>query len=149
MARYIAQVRTTRPVDEVFAYMADLRNIAVWDPSVACVTQVEGKGGGVDAVFDVTVRGPKGRETTMRYRTMSFDPPEHLTVRAETKALVSLDRVKVSDEGGTTRLEYEAGLRLKGWRGVADPLLRRMFDRYGRDAAEGLARVLDGTLVSS
>ncbi len=147
MARYIAQVRTPRTAEDVFAFMADLRNLAIWDPSVTRVVQVEGNGGGVDAVFDVTVRGPRARETTLRYRTTTFDPPTNLTVRAETAALVSLDRVQVRSEGGGSVLDYEADLRLKGWRAIGEPVLRRVFDGYGEDAALGLERVLDGELV--
>ena len=34
MARYVTKLRTSRAPDEVFAYMADLRNFAGWDPGV-------------------------------------------------------------------------------------------------------------------
>ena len=33
------------PADEVFAYMADLRNFAEWDPGVKKVVQIVGDGG--------------------------------------------------------------------------------------------------------
>jgi hypothetical protein len=147
MARYIAQIRTPRPADEVFGYLADMRNAPEWDPSIRRVVQVEGDGGGVDAVFDVTLAGVRGRETTFRYRTMSFDPPKVLALRAETQALISYDRVRVTGEGDRSVVVYEADLQLSGWRRMADPLLTRMFDRYGDQAADGLARVLDGERI--
>ena len=34
MARYVTKVRTPRSVEDAFAYMADLRNFAEWDPGV-------------------------------------------------------------------------------------------------------------------
>ena len=37
-------MRFDRPVDEVFAYRADLRNFAAWDPGVRKVVQVDGRG---------------------------------------------------------------------------------------------------------
>ncbi|MCH9721067.1 MAG: SRPBCC family protein, partial [Actinomycetia bacterium] len=52
MARYVTKVRTSRTPQEAFAYLADLRNFAEWDPGVKAVKQVEGSGGGPDAVFD-------------------------------------------------------------------------------------------------
>ena len=43
MARYVTKVRTARSADEAFAYMADLRHFAEWDPGVKKVVQVEGE----------------------------------------------------------------------------------------------------------
>jgi len=40
MARYIVQVRTPMPPAEAFAYMADLRSFAEWDPGVDRVNQI-------------------------------------------------------------------------------------------------------------
>jgi hypothetical protein len=148
MARFIAQIRTPRSADEVFGYLADMRNAPEWDPSITRVVQVEGSGGGVDAVFDVTVAGVRGRETTFRYRTTNFDPPTRLALRAESAALTSFDRVRIGDEDGSTVVVYEADLQLNGWRQVADPLLARMFRRYGEPAAAGLTRVLDGERIA-
>ena len=68
MARYVTTVRSAKTPREAFAYMADLRNFAEWDPGVKAVRQVEGSGGGPDAVFDVTVVAP-GPDLTLRYVT--------------------------------------------------------------------------------
>ena len=57
MARYVVTVRSPQSPNEAFAYMADLRNFAEWDPGVVAVEQVEGDGAGPDSVFDVTVDG--------------------------------------------------------------------------------------------
>ena len=80
MARYVTTVRSAKTPREAFAYMADLRNFAEWDPGVKTVKQVEGSGGGKDAVFDVTVAGP----LTTRYPT---DNPL-LALPSSTSALV-------------------------------------------------------------
>ena len=121
MARYVTKVLTSRAPDEVFAYMADLRNFAEWDPGVRQVAQVEGEGGGPGAVFDVTVRTK--REQTLRYRTAVFDPPHELLVVAKTKALTSEDRVTVGSDGRGSIVIYDAALRFNGplrarWRGA-------------------------------
>lgn len=50
LARYITTVRTQRASAEVFAYMADLRHFADWDPGVKKVVQVKGDGAGADGV---------------------------------------------------------------------------------------------------
>ena len=42
MANYTATVSSTRPPDEVFAYLADFRSVAEWDPSVRSAVHVNG-----------------------------------------------------------------------------------------------------------
>jgi len=144
MARYATTVRTQRPAAEVFDYMADLRHFRDWDPGVKHVTQIEGDGGGADGVFDVTVSG-----TTLRYRTVEFQPPTQLVVRAESSTLISTDRITVVATDDGTVVTYDADLRLKHVLAVADPLLRLAFGRIGDRAAAGLRRVLDGVEVTS
>jgi len=143
MARYVTKVRTQRPAAEVFDYMADLRHFRDWDPGVKKVVQVEGDGGGVDGVFDVSVSG-----TTLRYRTVEFDSPHLLVVKAESGTLISTDRITVDTDAEGTLVTYDADLRLKHVLAVADPLLRLAFGRIGDRAAAGLRRVLDGEQVA-
>ncbi|MCY7297897.1 MAG: SRPBCC family protein [Ilumatobacteraceae bacterium] len=139
MARYVTTVRTEQTPAEVFAYMADLRNFAQWDPRVKKVVQVKGAAGGVDAQFDVAVSG-----TTLRYITTEYEPDTNLLVVAKSRALKSTDRITVVADGATTLVTYDALLELNGLLGLADPLLRLAFGRIGDRAAAGLRRVLSG-----
>ena len=99
MARYVTTVRTSWSPEQAFAYMADLRNFAAWDPGVKGVIQVDGDGAGADASFDVTVAVP-GRDMVLRYRTVQFDAPTEVLVIASTGLLTSEDRVSVVAEAG-------------------------------------------------
>jgi carbon monoxide dehydrogenase subunit G len=146
MARYITKVRTGRPADEVFGYLADLRNFAEWDPGVRRVTQVEGDGAGPDAVFDVTVAGV-GRDLTLRYRTVEYAPTRDLLVLAESTLFTSEDRITVEVDDAGTVVTYDADLRLNGVLRLADPGLRLVFGRIGDRAAAGLRQALDGQPV--
>jgi carbon monoxide dehydrogenase subunit G len=139
MARYVTKVRTTRSADDVFAFMADLRNLTQWDPGVRDAVMVEGEAGTESAVVDVSVSG-----TTLRYHTTSFDPSTSVVVRAESSTMISIDRIDVDDQGDTRVVTYDADLQLKSVLKVADPLLRLAFRRIGDRAAAGLRRVLDG-----
>jgi Polyketide cyclase / dehydrase and lipid transport len=142
MARYVTKVRTGRSPDELFAYMADLRNFAEWDPGVRQVTQLEGEGGGAGAVFDVTVR--TRREQTLRYRTALFDPPRELLVVAKTKALTSEDRITVSSVGRGSIVTYDAVLRFNGLLRICGPVLNFVFNRIGYRASAGLCQAIEG-----
>jgi hypothetical protein len=143
MARYVTTVRTPRSPEDAFAYMADLRSFAEWDPGVRRVVQIEGDGAGPDSVFDVTVKNP-GRDLTLRYRTTEFDAPRAVRVVATSTLFTSDDRITVTPDGDGSLVMYDAELRLNGPLGLADPLLRLAFGRIGDRAAAGLRTALDG-----
>ena len=143
MARYITKVKTARTPRNVFAYMADLRNFAQWDPGVKAVRQVKGSGGGPDAVFDVTVAGV-GRDLTLRYVTEEHDAPRNLLVVARSLIFTSIDRITVEPDGKGSIVTYDADLRLNGVLRIGDLGLRLVFGRIGDRAANGLRRALGG-----
>ena len=147
MARYTTSVRTTRPVDEVFAYMSDLRNFSEWDPGTKRVVQSQGDGPGLGARYDVTASGP-GRDILLPYQVIEWNEGS-LTARADTARLTSLDHITVRVDGDSTIVTYDADLQLKGWLAFADVGLRLAFKRIGDKAAAGLARTLEGTIIPS
>ena len=141
MARYVTTVRSAKTPREAFAYMADLRNFAEWDPGVKAVRQVEGSGGGPDSVFDVTVVAP-GRDLTLRYVTEEHDAPHNLLVVARSSVFTSIDRITVEPDGTGSVVTYDADLRLNGVLRLGDLGLRLVFGQIGNRAAAGLRRVL-------
>jgi carbon monoxide dehydrogenase subunit G len=146
MARYLMHIRTPLDSAEAFAYMADLTNFAEWDPGVDHVEQVEGDGAGIDAAFDVAVKA-FGRSITLRYTTVTYDPPATVVAFAESSVLTSRDTITVRAEGSGSVVTYDAVLKLKGPLGLADPLLRLSFKQIGDRAGAGLVAALDGERV--
>ena len=141
MARYVTTVRSAMTPQEAFAYMADLGNFVEWDPGVKAVRQVEGSGGGLDAVFDVTVVAP-GPDLTLRYVTEVHDAPHNLLVVARSIVFTSIDRITVEPDGTGSVITYDADLRLNGVLRIGDLGLRLVFGQIGDRAAAGLRRVL-------
>ena len=126
---------------QAFAYMADLGNFVEWDPGVKAVRQVEGSGGGPDAVFDVTVVAP-GPDLTLRYVTEEHNAPHNLLVVARSSVFTSSDRITVEPDGTGSLVTYDADLRLNGVLRMGDLGLRLVFGQIGNRAAAGLRRVL-------
>jgi hypothetical protein len=149
MARYIMSVRTPMSPEDAFAYMADLRNFADWDPGVARVEQVAGDGAGPGASFDVGVKTP-ARTITLRYDTVTYDPPTTVLAVAKSAVLTSRDTVTVrpDDDGDGSIVTYDAVLTLNGLLRLADPLLALSFRRIGDRAAAGLIAALSGERVA-
>lgn len=143
MARYVTKVRTPWSPEKAFAYMADLRNFANWDPGVRNVVQREGSGGGPSAAFDVTVRS-KPKNLMLTYRTVEHEPPRTVLAVAKSGFYTSEDRITVVAEGSGSIVTYDATLRLNGLLGAFDPVLRLVFGRIGDRAAAGLRSALGG-----
>ena len=141
MAKYTVSVESSKSVEEAFAYMADLRNFANWDPGVLTVTQVAGDGAGPESSFDVAVKSVGGG-TVLRYETVEYDEPGNLFVEARNSKFTSIDRITVvaKDEGSI--VTYAAELLLNGCLSPLNPLLGLVFNRIGDRAAAGLRRVL-------
>ena len=147
MARYTVRVRTSLSPDEAFAYMADLSNFAEWDPGVENVDQVQGKGAGPEAAYDVTVKGVAG-PLTLRYEITDYQEPAQAVARAQSSMLTSLDKITVDPDESGSVVTYDAELTLNGLFGLFDPVLGLAFNRIGDKAAAGLIEALDGERVA-
>ena len=141
MAKYTVSVESSKSVEEAFAYMADLRNFANWDPGVLTVTQVAGDGAGLGSSFDVAVKSVGGG-TVLRYETLEYDEPGNLLVEARNSKFTSIDRITVVAKGEGSIVTYSAELLLNGCLSPLNPLLGLVFNRIGDRAAVGLRRVL-------
>jgi len=141
MAKYTVSVESSKSVEEAFAYMADLRNFANWDPGVLTVTQVAGDGAGPESSFDVAVKSVGGG-TVLRYKTVEYGEPSNLLVEARNSKFTSIDRITIVAKDQGSIVTYSAELLLNGWLSPFNPLLGLVFDRIGDRAAAGLRRVL-------
>ena len=138
MARYRAVVPTSMSQDAVYAYLADFRSVAEWDPSIDDAQLVAGTAGQVGSRYRLTMR-QLGRTTTLDYETVEAAPSSRVVYRCETGTFVSLDTVTVGPDG---TLEYDARITLKGLGRLADPLMGLLLRRLGAKAREGLVREL-------
>jgi carbon monoxide dehydrogenase subunit G len=139
MASYVGTVSSTRPPDEVFAYLADFRSVSEWDPSVRSAVHVNGDDPiKVGAIFRVTVKTALS-EIVLDYKTIELQRTDRIVLRAENNTMVSLDTITIRDDGhGGAAVTYDAKINLKGVLKLADPLLQLAFKRLGDKARDGL-----------
>jgi uncharacterized protein YndB with AHSA1/START domain len=138
MARYTATVTSPHPTAEIWSYLADLRSIAEWDPSIEKARLVSGDPSTVGARYQLEV-GFLGSRVSLPYVAVTVEPPTRLVFTAETESVTVRDeaRIRPKADGGTS-LTWDAELRLKGARRLLDPLLHLAFNRLGSRAARGL-----------
>jgi Polyketide cyclase / dehydrase and lipid transport len=141
MARYVGTIKTTRSVDAAFDYLADFSSVREWDPTAVTAENLSGRVG-EGAEFRVVVRFA-GRENEFVYKTVEFERPRRLVLRAESPTVASLDTITVEPEGSGASVTYNALLQPKGAMKLAAPLLALLFRRLGDNAARGLERELN------
>lgn len=139
MAQFAATVRTEKPAEEVFAFISDLTNFAVWDPGVESSTQVSGDGPGLGAAYEVKASGAE-----LVYEVVEFDVPNRIVAEAKTKLLHSYDVISVEVRQGSTYVTYDATLSLNGPLAIGDVAFGVMFDKIAEKAIAGLIEALDG-----
>jgi carbon monoxide dehydrogenase subunit G len=141
MARYVGTIESPRPPDQAFAYLADFSSVAEWDPSAVSATML-GEQPGLGTEFEVVVSFA-GRELPFTYRTIEYERPHRIVLRAESSTVVSEDTITVrAAPGGGSEITYDADLRAKGLMRLANPVLGPLFKRLGDNAAEGLREKL-------
>jgi uncharacterized protein YndB with AHSA1/START domain len=142
MAKYEGTIESPRPVEEVFAYLADFSNASEWDPSSVSSRPLDEPGAHEGARYEVVSKF-MGREVPLTYETLSLEEPSRVVLRGESESVVSIDEITFSprDDGGTT-VGYDADLQLKGGRRILDPLLGVAFRRICERARDRMEEVL-------
>lgn len=153
MSRYMGTVRYTgtvtspHPPADVWSYLADLRSLAEWDPSVKQIRLVSGEPGVSGTSYELEV-GVLGRRLTLPYLTVAAKSPTTVVFTAES------DGVQVRDEArirpiiaGGSSVTWDAELRLRGARQILDPLIQLAFNRLGGRAEQGLRERLNEPVV--
>jgi hypothetical protein len=142
MARYIGTVTSPKPIEQVFAYMADFSNVREWDPSAVRADAMGGGDAELGARYEVTSRF-LGRETDLTYEIVELQRPARVVLRGENESVVSVDAIGFRElpEGGT-EVTYDADLKLKGARRLFDPAFGIAFRRLCERARARMQEVL-------
>jgi uncharacterized protein YndB with AHSA1/START domain len=113
-----------RPVEEVFAYLADARNDPEWCPKVISVEQVAGDGPGPGARYRVVHKPVPGRAAReMDHVCLSWRPPSAIEWREQDGVDVLVVTYSLEDLDGITRLTQRSDAELGAPR-VLHPLMR-------------------------
>jgi carbon monoxide dehydrogenase subunit G len=134
-------IEVDRPLEEVFAYLADMSNSAQWDPGIAEAVRLGERPVGPGTEFDLVALF-RGKRVPMRYRVAAYDEGRRVVFDGEGEKARSLDEITVEPARDGTRITYVADLRMKGAYRLLEPFLRGTFRRIGEDALAGLKATL-------
>ena len=143
MTRYLTTIESALPQAEAFAYMADFANARVWDPSVSEARRVGAAPIGIGSAFDLVARFG-GRDVSLRYEIVDYDPPRRVVLEAQRPGFVSRDTITVEPAGdGGSAVNYDATLAFAGLGRLFDPIMQRIFNRVGARATLGMQTALN------
>jgi uncharacterized membrane protein len=106
------EITISRPVAEVFAFVADGLNAPRWRPGVVDIALVSGAGLG--AVYKQGVKGPGGRRIDADYRITAYEPNRRLAFEAIAGPVRPTGQFDFDDADGATRLRFALQADLSG-----------------------------------
>lgn len=101
-------VTIARPANEVFAFLADLRNIPKWNYAIERTVPTSPGPVGVGATYRQTRIIPRRREE--RLQIAAFEPPVHLTVDAQLGPFRAITSYLLQPAAGGTQLTNDVEL---------------------------------------
>lgn len=130
------------PVDAVVEYLTDFSRAVEWDPGTReCVRTDASTGPVTTGSTWHNVSEFRGRRTELTYR-LARKEPGRLVFSGSNKTVESTDDLSFEADGGGTRITYLATIRFKGLARLADPFLRREFERLGDEITESMPKAI-------
>lgn len=137
MTRLHHVVTVAQPLDEAFAFIADLSHLPEWDPGIVRAERLDSGSLGTGSEFEVAA-GFFGREVGLRYEIVTFDAPSRVVYEGRGSMVKAVDDIELRAVDGGTEVDYTADLTLTGPLRLAQPLFSPIARRLGARAMEGL-----------
>ncbi len=132
-------VRT--PVQTVVDYLQDFAHAEEWDPGTVSCTRAD-TGPIVVGSQWRNVSEFRGKKTELTYRLERLEPGRIVFVGSN-KTATSTDDLTVTEEDGTTSISYDATITFHGLAKLADPFLKREFEKMGDELVPTMRKALE------
>jgi len=142
VVRFSEQIVVSRPAADAFRYIAEFENTAEWDPGIAESHKLTDGPVRVGSQFDVVALF-RGKRQRFRYTVTELDDGRRIVLEGDGEKARSVDSIAVEPSDNGSRISYTAEIKLKGFRRIAEPLLKPMLAKTGEEALAGLKEKLD------
>jgi uncharacterized protein YndB with AHSA1/START domain len=140
-------IHTDASPEQVWDFLSDFTTTEQWDPPTRSTRRVEGLGGVGTRYHNVS--HVMGRDIDIDYTVVEAVPPHRLQLHGSSSSMTMVDTISLAprsaDDGAGTRgtvVTYRAEFRPEGMARIAAPVLPRVLERIGDDAAERMAQCL-------
>lgn len=142
MIKSVESIVVDRPVDEVFKYVADLRNEPNWHVDVASVPTDTDPVPIVGKSYPLKFKPFMGK-TDGIFTAVAVEPGARVVYRADFAGLQPLITYTVEPEEGGTRFTRAVELRPTGLKALMTPMMAMMVPRHNKTFVRNLKRALD------
>jgi uncharacterized protein YndB with AHSA1/START domain len=129
-----------RPVEEVFAFLADAENDKRWRQGVIEITKAGGQG--VGTAYRQVVSGPGGRRIDADIEITEFVPDQRIAFRTTAGPVRPTGSYDLRAVDGGTELSFALDVHLNGFKKLMTPMVSRTLRSELGGLAE-LKRVLE------
>jgi len=131
-----------RPIEEVFAYVADPGNLPSWNSAVRAVQPTSPVSGRVGSTYSMDRQLPIGRVTN-RLEIVLREHPREFAIRTTNGPTPFLYRYRFAAERDRTILELDGRVELPAAAGLIPQLGRRALRHGVQDNLTTLKRILE------
>lgn len=136
------KIDVSRPLSEVFRYVADFRSAAEWDDSAFAASKCTPGAPGVGSGFRVSCSLPLG-SLTLDYTLTHLEPERALELVGHSRLMSVHDTIHFSEHAGGTHIDYRARFTLRAPLDHLEGRLREGLQRMGQRSIEGLREALE------
>ncbi|MER5890306.1 SRPBCC family protein [Streptomyces sp. NPDC001941] len=140
MIRVVREFRVDHDLTHVVAYLADFAHTVHWDPGTRECRRI-GEGPVEVGARWLNTSTFRGRTTRLTY-VLERQEPGRLTFTGRNKTATTTDDLHFGAEGGGTRITYQATISFHGLARLAEPVLKREFERLGDEITQTLPAAL-------
>jgi uncharacterized protein YndB with AHSA1/START domain len=134
-------ITVARPIEEVFAFLADAENDPRWRGAVLDIARVEGEG--VGARYRQGVKGPMGRRVPADFEITEYAPPRAIGFRGTAGPVRPEGRYELEPVDGGTRVRFSLAFQPRGFAKLMTPGIARAM-RGEVQAIERLPEAMSG-----
>jgi uncharacterized protein YndB with AHSA1/START domain len=144
--QFEATVLVNRPIDEVFAFLADGENDPKFSPRVLEIRKTTEGPPGVGTVYASTVKDA-GMKTKREFKLTDFEPPTRIRWAEQSKNLITASEggYDLAEEDGATRVRIYNVLEGHG----AGKLFAPLALRQARKGADDFGRAIKAAVEAS
>jgi carbon monoxide dehydrogenase subunit G len=130
-----------KPVEAVTEYLKDFAHAKSWDPGTVTCTRTDTGPVQVGAEWH-NVSEFRGRKTELTYRLSRLEPGR-LTFVGANKTATSTDDLTITPVPEGASITYHANIVFHGLAKVADPFLKREFEKLGDEVVTTMTKTLE------
>ena len=143
MIIFETSVRISRPIEEVFSYVADPLNFPRWNSAVEAVRKTSAVENGVSSTYSMERKLPTGRAVN-ELEVVASQRPREFAIRTTAGPTPFLYRYRFSGAREETVVRLDAEVELQGTAALLPAIARRLVKNGVDDNLATLKQILEG-----